>query len=420
MKIAFVNKPSTSAVPVKGCDSLGIWTYRVALRLSSSHEVIFYGKKPPKFQNDPSKVISYSEEGIQYRGVSSSSLDNWLKPLRILDRYGIVNPKRPIFASRLYNLGYIRQVSQDLKQQNCHLIHLHNYPQLVPIVKQLNPKSKVALHMHCEWLTQLDRDQIARRLSRADLVLGCSEYLTQKIRDRFPEYADKCQTVFNGVDTEIFSPAVAEESGNKPQKQLLYVGRVSPEKGVHVLIEAFNIVAGQDPEVQLKIVGPEAVPGQELLVGLSDEPQVAALKRFYTGSYLQQLKKAIPSEFQDRVTFTGIVPHTKLPQLYQEADILINPSLSEAFGMSLIEAMATEKPVIGARVGGMKDVILDGKTGLFFESNNPSELANAIFRLLQDENLRISMGKAGRDRVLSCFSWDKIAKQLDQHYQNLF
>ncbi|EAW36170.1 glycosyltransferase family 4 protein [Lyngbya sp. PCC 8106] len=419
MKIAFINQPSTLAVPIKGCDSLGIWTYRVALRLSSSNEVIFYGKKPPKFKNDPSKVISYSEEGIQYRGISPSSLDQWLKPLRVLDRYRIVNPKRPIFASRLYNLGHIRQIAQDLKQQNCNIIHLHNYPQFVPIVKQLNPNSKIVLHMHCEWLTQLDRDQIAQRLSSADLVLGCSEYITQKIRDRFPEYANRCQTVFNGVDVDIFSPNQPNESSNQSPKQLLYVGRVSPEKGVHVLIEAFNIVARQYPEYQLKIVGPEAVPGQELLVGLSDNPQVAELKRFYKGSYLQQLKNAIHTAVKDRVIFTGGVSQTILPQLYQEADILINPSLSEAFGMSLIEAMATETPVIGARVGGMQDVILNGQTGLFFESNNASDLAKAILHLLDDENLRTSMGKAGRERVIEYFSWEKIAQQLEQHYQKI-
>ncbi|MEL7038363.1 MAG: glycosyltransferase family 4 protein [Cyanobacteria bacterium J06592_8] len=419
MKIAFVNQPSTPAVPVKGCDSLGIWTYRVALRLSSSNEVIFYGKKPPKFKENPAKVISYSEEGIEYRGISPSSLDNRLKVLRVLDRYKIINPKRPIFASKFYNLGHIRDISQDLKQQHCHLIHLHNYSQFVPIVKQQNPKSKVVLHLHCEWLTQLDRNPIAKRLSQTDLVLGCSEYITQKIRDRFPEYANRCQTVFNGVDTDYFSPAVQSDALNKPKKQLLYVGRVSPEKGVHVLISAFNIVAAKDPEVQLKIVGPEAVPGQELLVRLSDEPQVLALKRFYSGSYLQQLKAAILPEFKDRVVFTGGVPHLKLPEIYQESDILINPSLSEAFGMSLVEAMATETPVIGARVGGMQDVISEGKTGLFFESNQPAELADAILKLLNDEPLRQSMGKVGRERVLEYFSWEKVAQSLEKHYQSI-
>lgn len=418
MKIALINQPATHAVKPIACDSLAIWTYEVARRIAQSHTVIFYGKKQNPEPGKSSQIFSQTEEGINYRGVSDSPLDKGLKSLRIFDRLGLVNSKRPVFASRLYALGYIRQVAQDLTQQNSDLIHIQNYSQFVPIVKSFNPTAKIILHMHCEWLTQLDETLIDQRLEKTDLILGCSTHITGKIRDRFPQYAEKCQTVFNGVDPDNFPPTPTPES--KPQKTLLYVGRVSPEKGVHVLVEAFKIVAEKDPTIQLKIVGPEAVPGKELLVGVSEDPKVSKLERFYSGeSYLTQIKKLIPPALKEQVVFTGGVLQRDLPQLYHEADILINPSLSEAFGMSLVEAMATETPVIAARVGGMKDVVEEGKTGLFFESDDAIGLADAIFKLIENDELRKSIGKACHQRVLDYFSWDKVAESLLKQYQTI-
>ncbi|NJK38514.1 MAG: glycosyltransferase family 4 protein [Oscillatoriales cyanobacterium SM2_3_0] len=198
------------------------------------------------------------------------------------------------------------------------------------------------------------------------------------------------------------------------------MGRVSPEKGVHLLIEAFCQIAPQYPGIELKIVGSEAVPGRELLVQLSQDPEVAALARFYgDGSYLQQLKQRVPQEFRPQVHFVGAVPYQKLSPFYQNADILINPSLSEAFGMSLVEAMANEVPTIGARVGGMTTVIRPGETGLLFESDQVDQLAQAILKLLANPELRRSMGLIGRQRVIDLFSWDRVADSLQKHYQDL-
>jgi glycosyltransferase involved in cell wall biosynthesis len=312
--------------------------------------------------------------------------------------------------------------------QQCDIIHIHNFSQFVPIVRTFNPRAKIVLHMHCEWLSQLNREAvqqhphsgIAKRIERADLIIGCSNHITNKIRDRFPSLAARCQTVYNGVDTTHFVPNNHQmTTSSKDKLRLLFVGRISPEKGVHLLIDAFVEVVKHYPQAQLEIVGPEAVVSKEFLTDLSDDPKITALAPFYTGSYLAHLKNRIPSHLAPQVQFTGSVPQEELLQHSWEADIVINPSLSEAFGMSLVEGMACEKPVIGARVGGMTEAIAPEVTGLLFESGNANALADAILELLSDEQRKTSMGKAGRKRVIEMFSWEKIAQSLLEQYQSI-
>ena len=83
-------------------------------------------------------------------------------------------------------------------------MHIINFSQLVPLVRFLNPKAKIVLHMECEWLTQLDPALIGPRLEKTDLIIGCSHFVTDKIRERFPHLADNCQTVHNAVDPDKF------------------------------------------------------------------------------------------------------------------------------------------------------------------------------------------------------------------------
>jgi glycosyltransferase involved in cell wall biosynthesis len=413
MKVAFINQPWTIAAPPKGSDSSGIWTYQIARRLINSCEVIFYGCQESR------KATSYDRDGISYRGISLTS-ETWLRPWLTLKRKLKIKSQIPYFASSFYYLGYIAQIALDLRQQNCDIVHIHNFSQFVPIVRAFNPQAKIVLHMHCEWLSQLNPETTFKRLQQADLVISCSEYLTQKIRDRFPTLADKCQTVYNGVDATHFIPNNTQPIENQSARpKLLFVGRISPEKGVHLLIDAFREVVKHYPQAKLAIVGPEIVVAKEFLTDLSDDPKVAALAPFYFGSYLEKIKQQIPPQLSANILFPGSLPQEQLLQYYQHADIVINPSFSEAFGMSLVEGMACEVPVIGARVGGMTEAIADKITGLLFDSGDAMALADTILQLLADEQLRKSMGKAGRERVLTTFAWEQIAKSLVKQYQEL-
>jgi len=408
MKIAFVSQPWEFPLRDSQLGSIPTWTYEVARRLAWNCDLIVYSRRG--FSRQKVEV----DQRIQYRSLLAWGV---IKFINLFTKFDDV--KRPLFASSLYNLMYALQVAKDLRQQQCDIVHIHNFSQFAPIIRAFNPKIKIVLHMHCEWLTQLDSTMIAKRLCQVDLIVGCSEYITNKVRKKFPQFASRCQTIYNGVNI-----APSEQNNNITtnkaiKNRLLFVGRISPEKGVHILLDAFQKVAWHYPEVQLEIIGPEAVAPLEYIVALSDEDKVKDLAVFYPESYLLQLQKRLPSELASQVRFTGFVPYSQLHNHYVNADVLVNPSLSEAFGMSLAEAMAAEIPVVAARVGGMTEVVAEGKTGLLFDSGDASALAEALLYLLSDEELRKSMGKAGRQRVLELFSWDWIAQNTLSQYKNI-
>ncbi|GAB4536748.1 MAG: glycosyltransferase family 4 protein [Pleurocapsa sp.] len=416
MKIAFVNQPWTLAVPIKGCDSLGIWTYQVARRLiQRNHQVVVYGRRHHDYP------AIYRQEDIEFHGISRN-LDLWLRSFRILDSWRLTSPTNPFFASAIYSFGYITQVAKDLQKQRCDVIHIQNFSQFVPIIKHFNPDSKVVLHSHCEWLSQLNPKVMEKRIAKADLTIGCSEYISDRIRQKFPHLKNRCQTVYNGVDTELFAPAANGQNSPKvEEKTILYVGRISPEKGLHLLIDAFVKVTEKEPQIKLIIAGEKSIVAPEFLIRLDSRQEVKNLIRFYQQKqdYLEYIKQQIPDRIKDRVHFTGGLDQAQLVDLYRQADILVNPSLSESFGMSLIEAMAVTTPVIGTKVGGMVEVIADEKAGCLVDAENSDALANKIMQLISNPDLVTAMGLAGRQRVLELFSWEQVTESLLAQYQKL-
>ncbi|MCC5615457.1 glycosyltransferase family 4 protein [Nostoc sp. CHAB 5836] len=412
MKIAFFDYPWTVAEPPT-VGSLCLYSYQMGRYLARSHEVIFYGSKAPQHQE-----LEYYEEGILYRRIPKSFIDRLLEPLNLLDNWQISNPQRPIFASRLYYLGYYLQIARDIQLQQCDVVHMHLVSQFVPLIRAFNPKAKIVLHMNTEWLTQLDSVMIERQIKQVDLVIGCSDYVTNKIHKSFPKI--KCQTIFNGVDVNIFSPNTKNNQikANKI-KQLLFIGRISPEKGVHILLKAFNKVILNYPNVQLKIIGPENAILPWGMMNRED-PNVLKLTPFYKENYGSQLRKIISANAVNSVFFVGTVENFKLIEHYEQSDIFIFPSVwNEPFGIPIIEAMAMELPVIATYSGAFPELVQQRKTGFLVERNDPDALAEAILCLLEDENLSKAMGKAGRQRAVEKFSWDRLSESLFDRYKQI-
>jgi len=417
VKIAFINQPLDGVLPPSQ-NSIGIWTYEVARRLSQFCDVTIY--TGPNRSGKKTECI----EHVHWRPMFLRP-DQWMQ--KLLRRLPVFhNVRRPLFASLSYYLGYILQVANDLRPQQCDVVHIFNYSQFVPVIRMFTPKSKIVLNMRCEWSTQLDEVMIGRRLSKADLIIGCSEYVTGKIRHKFPQLARRCRTVHNGRDTNFFAPANRQSDKSKNQvKRLLYVGRVSPEKGVHVLLDAFEKVLGNYPQAQLDIIGLQRQLPPEFLVALSDDNKVTDLASFYDGSsqysyfsYLQ--KRARSLGIESHVTFTDNLPHLQLLNHYRAADVFVFPSIwDEPFGNPPVEAMAVGVPVIATQSGGITETVENGKTGLLVEQGNANALARATLRLLENEDLMDSMGKAGRKRAVELFSWERIVEQLLGLYRSI-
>ncbi|WP_440947230.1 glycosyltransferase family 4 protein [Methanosarcina sp. T3] len=193
-----------------------------------------------------------------------------------------------------------------------------------------------------------------------------------------------------GVDSEVFKPLL---SANRYLKtgdlKILTVARLHEYKGLEYLIEAMQKVAHQIPEAHLYILG--------------------------KGSEEQNLKKLKETlELERNVTFISeSIPNYKMPELYSECDIYVQPSIIEPYGIAVLEAMACGKPVVGTKVGGMLDTIKDGECGFLVDSRSPDQLADKIL-LLGDGALCEEFGKAARTRVQDRFDWIKIAYEYQR------
>lgn len=476
MNIVYIGQPFDVYSPPVQAGSIVIWNYQVARRIAREHQVTIYAR-----QGIDQAPVETSEE-ITYQRVPIGYDDEIARGIRLAERLlGYPRPRRPSYASRLYFPTYIRRIGAQIAQAKPQVAHLFNFSQFVPVIRAASPSTKIVLHMHCEWLSQLNAQLIDKRLHHVDLVLGCSDHVTNKVRERFPHHAERCHTLYNGVDLSHFFAEPCTESancndgiqkqnsiqkqngivginvginvgfnaGSNPEenghrgndqqgttqqtngtrqidgtrKELLFVGRISPEKGIHILLQAMNKVVTEVPQAHLNIVGTPGDLPYEYIVLLGQEKTVTDLATFYPGilrrgNYMETIQK-MAEPLSQHVTFSGTIPHEQVIDYYRKATLLVNPSLSESFGMSLIEAMASDVPVVASCVGGMTDVVRHEENGLFVEPGNADRLAETIIDVLQNDEKRSALVQSGKASLTDRFSWDTIATRLLGLYDTL-
>ena len=409
MKVGFVFPPMWTP---HSDGSLQIWNREVTRRLSKSCEVLVYSGL---FSFEPQECV----DGVRYRRFSTRWDQRFLKRFQFLHK--ALGIRRPLFATDLWFPLYAWKVAWDLRKQNCDVVHVYYYPQLASLIKFFNPAVRVILNMHGEWLTQIDFTNLEARLEKIDLVVSCSAFITESTRARFPGIAHRCRTAPMGLSPDTFSgdfqTVPAEHSS---PRRLLCVGRISPEKGVHILLDAFELILRKYPDATLTIVGPEWIAPREGLVDVCLAKEViAGLAPYYEGSYLSQLQQRLSPEAAGRITFAGLVAHREVADFYAKADIYVSPSLYESFGMSVIEAMAAGLPVVAARVRSFEDLISDGHNGLLVKAADPSALAEGVIQLFENDSLRKSISSASSEIICEQFSWEKITSTLTQMYHEV-
>jgi glycosyltransferase involved in cell wall biosynthesis len=232
--------------------------------------------------------------------------------------------------------------------------------------------------------------------------------------------------VHNGVDTDRFCPTSDVRAPNSGPARLLYVGRLSPEKGVHVLIQAFKILAESRPTLQLDLVGGAYTQRYLYLAPDLDDGAIASLEPFYGKRLSEMVRRQLIMNGQsylgdlaavasgdERIAFHGAVLQTETIDFYHRATVLVFPSVwNEPAGLPTCESQACGLPVVSTYSGGIPEYVEDGRTGMLVARGDTEELALAISQVIDDPALARAMGEAGRQRVLERFTWEASARRL--------
>lgn len=256
----------------------------------------------------------------------------------------------------------------------------------------------------------------ANAYKTADGVIAVSEQMKTDVIEAYGIDPKKVTVIHNGIDPDFYKPtfdeALLAEYGIDPAIPfVLFVGRITRQKGISQLIEAAQYF-NEDCQIVL-------------CAGAPDTEEIA----LETSILIDQLK----SKRDGVVLISEMLPREKVKVLYSHARVFACPSLYEPFGIINLEAMACETPVVGSHVGGIPEILVEGETGYLiplesvsrtnFNPKDPAGFQKAFAAkvnvLLDNEVLATAMGKAGRVRVLKQFSWESIAKITFDYYQEV-
>lgn len=195
----------------------------------------------------------------------------------------------------------------------------------------------------------------------------------------------------NGVDVQRFSPELPPMKRLRGSEQnILFVGRFDPRKGLKHLLLAFPMVVRQIAEAKLIVVGG------------------GPLKLYY--------ERFIDPSVRDKVFFEGHVSPDDLPLYYASCDLFCSPATcAESFGIILLEAMSSGKPIVASDIDGYRQVIEDGVDGILVRPEDPEALANSIVRVLRSPELRARLARDGRKKA-ELYSWEKVTKTIEDYY----
>ena len=215
----------------------------------------------------------------------------------------------------------------------------------------------------------------------AACVFSMSRFVASTFIDFFGVPSERVHAIHAGTNREV---GATDAGGERSGRRVLFVGRQFERKGGPLLVEAVRRVRERHPDVRLVVVGPDAD-------AIPDDPGVECLGF---------LNPDVPEEKE------------RLEQAFRDATVYAMPTRYEPLGISYLEAMAYGVPCVGPNAWAVPEMILDGETGILVDEYEPDAWARALERLLTDPELATEMGRRGRERRASYFTWRRVATDL--------
>jgi glycosyltransferase involved in cell wall biosynthesis len=276
--------------------------------------------------------------------------------------------------------------------------HGHNTPLLAIISKHPRP----LIHVHN--LMSLPYYEVASSKYHRCSFAFCSDFIRGKFLGDHPDLPpERCHTIHNGIDLQMFHPADSGSTGGG-RLRVLFAGVWLQQKGIYDFLEAVRILEGKRYDFEAIVAGSPFLykVGDPLAWQLEAEKRVT--------DTVKGLKRARVSRLN----------YSEMPGLYRSADVFVFPSTwDEPFGISIVEAMASGVPVVATRVGGIPEIVQDGKTGALIPPGDPQSMSDAIGRLLDNEGARRQLGAQGRRVAEDSFSIDAHVDKLLALYGKL-
>lgn len=316
------------------------------------------------------------------------------------DEYFPVRTARTFLSGHIQLFGYDpRPIIEAFRRHKPHIIDMNHEPYSVPCAEVLALRNSFAPQAHVVMQTaqnilkkyplpfSLMEKRAFRQVSAAYM---CSETVREVLQVK--GFNKPMRIAPFGVDLDLFKPV---ERDVTETFTVGYIGRLLPAKGLLILVDALAQIKNE--KWQLLIVG--------------DGPERAAAER-----------RVAEHGLRDRCKFVGAVPYDETPAYFQKIDVLVVPTITtknirEQFGRVIVEAMACKVPVIGSTCGAIPEVI--GDAGMVVPENDPTALAKALQRIINDGNLQKRFAKAGRERVEKLFTWERVAERIYDVYREV-
>ncbi len=233
-------------------------------------------------------------------------------------------------------------------------------------------------------------------------VICCSEYMRREVQTALDVPQDKIDVAPNGVDTALFTFDFPAEAQARFRAQFapadaplfFFIGRMVPEKGAHLLIDAMRYVRVDFPNAQAVIAGG----------GVRE--------------HLEHLARWLG--LRDHVTFTGFTPEATKRRLQRVASAAVVPSMYEPFGIVALEAMASKTPVVVSDAGGLAEIVDHEVTGLTAYAGDSLSLANQLLRIAHAPEWAQGLAERAFQKVQSVYNWDRIASLTADVYNRVW